>query len=100
VTARDVIEMDSRLSGDLSLNTRIGDGDRSTEWEATLVDDAPGAKEIVAEHGDDTGGQGGQRRNGCVRCTGIEPVLWFAQVRLEVNRKPRPITAARSLTKR
>jgi RNA polymerase sigma-32 factor len=50
VTARDVIEMDSRLSGDLSLSTRIGDGERSTEWEATLVDDAPGAEEIVAEH--------------------------------------------------
>jgi RNA polymerase sigma-32 factor len=54
VTARDVIEMDSRLSGDLSLNRRIGDGDRSTEWEATLVDDAPGAEEIVAEHDETT----------------------------------------------
>lgn len=50
VTARDVIEMDSRLCGDLSLNARVGDGDRSTEWEATLVDDAPDAEEIVAEH--------------------------------------------------
>ncbi len=50
VTARDVIEMDRRLSGDLSLNTRVGDEDRSTEWEAMLVDDAPDAEEIVAEH--------------------------------------------------
>jgi RNA polymerase sigma-32 factor len=54
VTVRDVIEMDSRLGGDLSLNTRIGDGDRSTEWEATLVDDAPDAEEIVAEHDETT----------------------------------------------
>lgn len=50
VTARDVIEMDSRLCGDLSLNARVGNGDQSTEWEATLVDDAPDAEEIVAEH--------------------------------------------------
>jgi RNA polymerase sigma-32 factor len=54
VAASDVIEMDSRLSGDLSLNTRIGDGEGSTEWEATLVDDAPGAEEIVAEHDETT----------------------------------------------
>jgi RNA polymerase sigma-32 factor len=50
VTARDVIEMDCRLSGDLSLHTRVGDGDQSTEWEATLVDESPDAEEIVAEH--------------------------------------------------
>lgn len=54
VAAGDVIEMDSRLSGDLSLSTRIGDGERSTEWEAMLVDDAPGAEEIVAEHDETT----------------------------------------------
>ncbi|MET3905760.1 RNA polymerase sigma-32 factor [Bradyrhizobium sp. S3.3.6] len=54
VAAGDVIEMDSRLSGDLSLSTRIGDGERSTEWEATLVDDAPGAEEIVADHDETT----------------------------------------------
>ena len=54
VAPGDVTEMDSRLSGDLSLNTRIGDGDQSTEWEATLADDAPGAEEIVAEHDETT----------------------------------------------
>ena len=54
VTARDVIEMDGRLSGDLSLNTRVGDGDRSAEWEATLVDESPDAEEIVAEHDERT----------------------------------------------
>lgn len=50
VTARDVVEMDRRLSGDLSLNTRVGDEDRSSEWEAMLVDGSPDAEEIVAEH--------------------------------------------------
>jgi RNA polymerase sigma-32 factor len=50
VTARDVIEMDGRLCGDLSLNTRVGDGERSAEWEATLADESPDAEEIVAEH--------------------------------------------------
>ena len=50
VTARDVVEMDGRLSGDLSLNTRVGDDDRSTEWETMLVDENPDAETIVAEH--------------------------------------------------
>ena len=50
VTPRDVIEMDSRLAGDLSLNTRAGDGEGTVEWETMLVDDAPDAESIVAEH--------------------------------------------------
>jgi RNA polymerase sigma-32 factor len=54
VTARDVIEMDGRLCGDLSLHARVGDGDRSTEWEATLVDESPDPEEIVAEHDEAT----------------------------------------------
>ena len=40
VAPRDVIDMDSRLAGDLSLNTRAGDGEGTVEWEAMLVDDA------------------------------------------------------------
>lgn len=54
VTVRDVVEMDSRLHGDLSLNARVGDGDRSAEWEATLVDESPDAEEIVVEHDETT----------------------------------------------
>lgn len=50
VTARDVVEMDCRLSGDLSLNTCVGGEDRSTEGEAMLVDGSPDAEVIVAEH--------------------------------------------------
>jgi RNA polymerase sigma-32 factor len=54
VTARDVVEMDCRLNGDLSLNSRVGDDDRSTEWEAMLIDDSPDAEAIVAEHDETT----------------------------------------------
>ena len=50
VTARDVEEMDCRLSGDLSLNSRVSDDDRSTEWESMLVDETPSPEAIVAEH--------------------------------------------------
>jgi RNA polymerase sigma-32 factor len=50
VTPRDVIEMDSRLNGDLSLNTPLYDDGQKTEWEAMLVDDSPNAEAIVTEH--------------------------------------------------
>jgi RNA polymerase sigma-32 factor len=48
VPVREVIEMDRRLTGDLSLNTPITD-DGQAEWEAVLVDDSPNAEAIVAE---------------------------------------------------
>ncbi|SEE13985.1 RNA polymerase sigma factor RpoH [Bradyrhizobium erythrophlei] len=50
VTARDVVEMDKRLNGDLSLNVRFGDEDGATEWEAMLVDETPDSEAIVAEY--------------------------------------------------
>jgi RNA polymerase sigma-32 factor len=50
VSPQDVIEMDARLSGDLSLNMPVADDGRATEWEATLVDESPNAEVIVAEH--------------------------------------------------
>jgi RNA polymerase sigma-32 factor len=49
VTARDVIEMDSRLAGDLSLNTPVNQDGQATEWEAMLVDDSPDPEGIVGE---------------------------------------------------
>jgi RNA polymerase sigma-32 factor len=49
VAPHDVIEMDSRLAGDLSLNARVGDDEGTVEWEAMLVDSAPDAESIVAE---------------------------------------------------
>lgn len=48
VNPRDVIEMDRRLCGDLSLNARVVQDEQAAEWEAMLVDDKPDAEEIVA----------------------------------------------------
>jgi RNA polymerase sigma-32 factor len=50
VTPRDVIEMNSRLSGDLSLNTPVSDDGQAIEWEVTLADESPDAETVVAEH--------------------------------------------------
>ncbi|MHB0771198.1 RNA polymerase sigma factor RpoH [Bradyrhizobium sp. 5.13L] len=50
VTARDVIEMDARLNGDLSLNARVGDEDGGSELEALLVDGAIDAETVLADH--------------------------------------------------
>ena len=48
VPVREVIEMSSRLTGDVSLNAPVSD-DGATEWEARLVDHSPNAEAIVAE---------------------------------------------------
>jgi len=48
VPIREVIEMSSRLTGDVSLNAPVSD-DGPTEWEAMLVDHSPNAEAIVAE---------------------------------------------------
>ncbi|MBC9876827.1 RNA polymerase sigma factor RpoH [Bradyrhizobium sp. INPA01-394B] len=50
VTAREVIEMDARLNGDMSLNARVGDEDGGTELEALLVDGAVDAETSLADH--------------------------------------------------
>lgn len=49
VTARDVIEMDARLHGDISLNTRVGDEEGGSELEALLVDGAIDAETMLAD---------------------------------------------------
>lgn len=48
VPLREVIEMSSRLTGDVSLNAPVTD-DGPTEWEAMLVDHSPNAEAIVAD---------------------------------------------------
>ncbi|MEY9884147.1 RNA polymerase sigma factor RpoH [Bradyrhizobium sp. USDA 329] len=49
VSARDVMEMDCRLHGDLSLNARVGGDEQGTEWEALLVDEASDAETVLAD---------------------------------------------------
>lgn len=50
VTVREVIEMDARLNGDMSLNARVGDEESGTELEALLVDGALDAETVLAAH--------------------------------------------------
>lgn len=50
VTAREVIEMDARLNGDMSLNARVGSEDNGTELEALLVDETVDAETVLVDH--------------------------------------------------
>ena len=50
VSPRDVVEMDCRLAGDLSLNTPVTNDEGAVEWGDMLVDKAPDAEAIVAEY--------------------------------------------------
>jgi RNA polymerase sigma-32 factor len=50
VTPRDVLEMDARLAGDLSLNTPVNSDGATVEWGDTLADNAPDAEAIVAKY--------------------------------------------------
>jgi len=54
VTPRDVIEMDCRLAGDLSMNTPVSNDGGTIEWGDTLVDQAPDSEAIVAEYDEST----------------------------------------------
>lgn len=50
VAPREVIEMDCRLGGDISLNKPINDGEgRTVEWSALLVDSSPSAETTLTE---------------------------------------------------
>src|ERR1700752_5200939 len=49
VTDQDVIDMNSRLGGDGSLNAPIRDDGESGEWRAWLVDDSPSQERILAD---------------------------------------------------
>jgi RNA polymerase sigma-32 factor len=54
VSPRDVVEMDRRLAGDLSLNAPVGNDGAVIEWGDTLLDGAPDAEAIVAEQDQST----------------------------------------------
>jgi RNA polymerase sigma-32 factor len=49
VTERDVVEMNRRLAGDLSLNASIRDDDDSGEWQDWLVDESSGEETRLAD---------------------------------------------------
>jgi RNA polymerase sigma-32 factor len=49
VNAQDVIDMNRRLGGDVSLNTTIRDDEESGEWQDWLVDDAPSQERVLLE---------------------------------------------------
>jgi RNA polymerase sigma-32 factor len=49
VAERDVVDMNRRLAGDLSLNKPIHDEGGADEWQTSLVDESPSPEAIVAE---------------------------------------------------
>ncbi|HEV3373787.1 MAG TPA: RNA polymerase sigma factor RpoH [Xanthobacteraceae bacterium] len=49
VNERDVIDMNRRLGGDVSLNTPIRDEDDAGEWQDWLIDDAPSQESVLSE---------------------------------------------------
>src|SRR5262249_33526372 len=48
VNAQEVIDMNRRLGGDVSLNVPIGDGTDLGEWQDRLVDDHAGPESLLA----------------------------------------------------
>jgi RNA polymerase sigma-32 factor len=49
VAERDVVDMNRRLAGDISLNKPIHDEGEADEWQTSLVDQSPSPEAIVAE---------------------------------------------------
>jgi RNA polymerase sigma-32 factor len=49
VPARDVVEMNRRLGGDVSLNVAVGQDGDGGEWQDWLVDDAPSPERVLAQ---------------------------------------------------
>lgn len=52
VSEHDVVEMNRRLSGDLSLNARLDGADNSVEWQERLIDDCPDQETRLVESED------------------------------------------------
>ena len=50
VTEQDVVDMNRRLGGDVSLNLPIRDEDDSGEWQDWLVDDSPSQERVLLEN--------------------------------------------------
>jgi RNA polymerase sigma-32 factor len=52
VTEQDVIDMNRRLSGDISLSTPMGEESDSASWQDLLADGAPNQEELLAKSGE------------------------------------------------
>jgi RNA polymerase sigma-32 factor len=79
VTPREVIEMDRRLAGDVSLDKPITNGEGgAVEWEALLVDPSPSAETTLAER-DQNVGQAQALRAGLTALTGRERQVFEAR---------------------
>jgi RNA polymerase sigma-32 factor len=50
VTEQDVVDMNRRLGGDVSLNSPIRDEGDSGEWQDWLVDDTPSQERVLVEN--------------------------------------------------
>lgn len=82
VSVADVEMMSGRLSGgDMSLNARQSGEDEGREWIETLMDDAPGADEVVAERHDQLALQG-----------------WLAEALETLTERERMIVKARKMS--
>jgi RNA polymerase sigma-32 factor len=66
VEGQDVVDMNRRLGGDLSLNASIRDEENSGEWVEQLVDESPSPEAIVVELDEMD-----QRRAALVRAIGV-----------------------------
>jgi RNA polymerase sigma-32 factor len=49
VTEQDVVDMNRRLGGDVSLNSPVREEDDAGEWQDWLVDDTPTPERVLAE---------------------------------------------------
>lgn len=78
VPLREVIEMEQRLSGDLSLNAPLSDLDESGEWQDLIADDSPNAEAILAGH-DELDRQRGALRDALVQLDARERYIFSAR---------------------
>jgi len=83
VTPRDVVAMDRRLNGDLSLNRPVSGENETVEWQSTLVDPSPTPEVILSEY-DETTHQAGALRAALETLTPRERLVFEAR-RLSEN---------------
>jgi RNA polymerase sigma-32 factor len=78
VPLREVVEMEQRLSGDLSLNAPLSDLDESGEWQDLIVDDSPDAETMLAGR-DECDNQRGALREAMVQLDARERYIFSAR---------------------